>query len=96
MTSFLIQRRYTSFYVPSVLKDALSLDNWYIEEDRQAIRLVLDNVDLSNLPHTWGAAALKARVARVEKHVLSSDYAEAWCRWQLDYYLQGSYCDLKS
>jgi hypothetical protein len=92
--TYSILRRYEDFHVPSVLKDVLSLNNWYLKEDREAIKLVLDGVDLSNLPHTWGAAALKVRVDRVRTHVLSSDYVKAWCRWKLDYYLQGSYCSI--
>ncbi len=86
-----IYRRYSSFNVPSILVNALSLDNSYLEEDRAAVVMVLDNVDLSNLPHTWGSAALKARVARIEKHVIAN---EAWCRWSLDHYIMSSYCDI--
>ena len=86
-----IYRRYSDYRVGNKLVKALDRGNSYYKEDCAAIKAVLDNTNLSNLPHTWGAAAFEARVERLKREVLAH---QSWCRWKLDYYYKGSYCDI--
>lgn len=91
MEDYIIKRRYPSFRVPGILTSALCLENSYLVEDRDAIIFILCDEDENILPHTWGAASFKARVERLRSHV---EKHEAWCRWKVDNYLRGSYCNI--
>ena len=89
MCSLIIERRYSGLGVGSLIMDALSPENSYKVEDKDAMIAILDNADLNALPHTWGAASFKARVERLKPQTLKH---EQYVRYVLDHYVGGSVC----
>ena len=92
--TFEMDRRPSHIRVSHVLVKALAFDNSYRDENEAAIHLILTGYDLDKLPHTWGAASLKARIDKLKPWVFSSIENEKYCRFYTDTYLYGSYCSI--
>jgi len=88
-----IERRYATYHVNSLITKALNPSNGYLEEDSEAILMLLDGISIDHMPHTWGRAVLDARMDRY-RTALRHKYTEMYARWVLDHYVVGSYCDL--